>query len=76
MDIRNPKLRERKIKSVYPKFFYCRCKVCGFEFRKVAMWKWIDGWDWEGDREWAYACTACVPDLKDLFQHIHGYEEK
>jgi hypothetical protein len=73
MDIRNPNLRERKIKSIYPKIFFKTCKVCGYDFRKTVMWSWIDSWGWEGEPCRAFACTGCVPDYKDLFQHIYGY---
>lgn len=74
--IRDPDLHSRKIHMIFPRVFYRRCKVCGYEFKNVVMWKWIDDWYWEGDRNWAYACTSCVHDLKDLYPHIYGFHPK
>lgn len=74
MKIRNPKENERKIKMIYPKFFFHYCKVCKLEFKQTLMWKWVDYWEWEGDKHWAYACTSCVPNLEDLYQHIHSFK--
>ena len=74
MEIRDPSMRERHIHLVFPRVFYQRCKVCGYEFRKTTMWKWVDNWDWEGDKHWEYACLSCVPDLNKLFRHIRDYK--
>lgn len=72
--VRDPVLRERKIKMVYPRIFWRRCKVCGYEFKQTPMWSWIDNWWWEGDPYRAYACTSCVSSFPELLQHISGYE--
>ena len=74
MNIRDPILHERKIKTIYPKILFHKCKICGYEFKHTTMWSWIDDWDYEGQSNRSYACTSCVPDLKDLFPHISGYK--
>lgn len=73
IEIRDPELHSRKIKMIQPRVFYHKCKVCGYEFRNTPMWSWIDNWEWEGDAMRAYACTACVPDIVELFKHIQDY---
>lgn len=73
MEVRNPELFERKIKAICPKIFWRKCKICGYEFRGTTMWRWIDNWGWEGEPYTVYACTSCIPDYKDIFEHISGY---
>jgi hypothetical protein len=73
MDIRDPTIHERKIRLIYPRFFYHKCSVCGFEFRRTTMWSWIDSW-YEDGCYLAYACMSCVPDYKDVFKHISGFK--
>lgn len=74
MEIRDPRLRERKIHMFYARFLFHTCRVCGYEFRHVNMWRWIDSWWPESGAAWACACTSCVPEFKDIFEHIDGYE--
>lgn len=74
MEVRDPEIRRRKIKVIFPRLLFHKCCVCKFEFRNTTMWAWIDTWDYEDGPNWKCACTSCVSEYKDVFPLISDFK--